>query len=262
MTEPATRPSLRNRMYAGEHLVGPFIALPGPVPVEICGTAGFDFVCIDCEHAQIGRAELENMIRAADLHRLPAMVRVQDLRSEYIASAIDAGAAGVLVPRVSSASEAREAVAAARTPPKGRRGVGPGRRARYGYDIPAAIGTAATEPLLALQIETREGLAAAAEIAAVEGVDLLFVGPGDLSVSLGLAMPQDAARLDAAIREVATAAAAAGNRTGLFQPDSRRLAHFASEGVQLFILSSDAMMLMQALANAAAAARDSLGRAG
>ena len=111
---------------------------------------------------------------------------------EAIAAALDSGARGVLVPRVSTAAQAAAAVKAARYPPLGERGVGPGRAAGYGYRIPEYLAGANAEIVVAVQVETAEGLANVEAIAATEGVDVVFVGPGDLSVSIDAIGPEQA----------------------------------------------------------------------
>ncbi|WP_180898845.1 HpcH/HpaI aldolase family protein [Martelella soudanensis] len=238
----------RQTCIAFDRVVGTFAAIPHPVAVEITAAAGPDFICIDCEHAQIGRERVEEMIRAADLHRVPAMVRVPGHAPEAIASALDAGAAGVLVPRVSSADEARAAVAATRFPPAGRRGVGPGRAAGYGYRISELLKSANDTIVLAIQIETAEGLADIGEIAAVEGVDVIFIGPGDLSVSIDAMGPENADRLDAAIRRITDAARAAGKTVGIFRPDGADIGKWSAAGISFYLIASDAMVLSAGVA--------------
>jgi len=174
----------RGRCTGGEVTIGTFAAIPHPVAIEVTAASGVDFICIDWEHAQIGRERIEDLVRAADVHGVPAMVRVPGHEPESIAAVLDAGAAGVLVPRVSTAEQARAAVQATRYPPVGARGVGPGRAAAYGYRIPDYLASANENLLLAIQVETAEGLANIDAIAAVDGVDVIFIGPGDLSVSI------------------------------------------------------------------------------
>ena len=125
----------RQKCLAKAKLIGTFAAIPHPVAVEVTARSGLDFLCIDWEHAQIARDTIENMVRASDVHHVPAMVRVPGHGQEAIAAALDSGAQGVLVPRVSTAAQALAAVKAARYPPLGERGVGPGRAAGYGYRI-------------------------------------------------------------------------------------------------------------------------------
>ena len=116
----------RKRCMGRARLIGTFAAIPHPVAVEVTAQSGLDFVCIDWEHAQIPRDAIENLVRAADVHRVPAIVRVPGHGPEAIAAALDSGALGVLVPRVSTAAQAALAVKAARYPPGASAVSGPG----------------------------------------------------------------------------------------------------------------------------------------
>ncbi|MDE1995987.1 MAG: 4-hydroxy-2-oxovalerate aldolase, partial [Rhizobiaceae bacterium] len=220
-------------------LIGTFCAIPHPVAIEVTAAAGVDFLCIDWEHSQIGRERIEDLVRAADVHRVPAMVRVPGHAPESIAAVLDAGAAGVLVPRVSTAAQARAAVLATRYPPVGERGVGPGRAASYGYRIPDYLAKANAELVLAVQVETAEGLANIAEIAAVEGVDVIFIGPGDLSVSIDAMGPAGKDRLNAAIEIITKAALAAGRAVGIFRPSPDDVGTWSAAGISFYLLASD-----------------------
>ncbi len=165
-------------------MVGTFAAIPHPVAIEVTAQAGVDFICIDWEHgADRARPDRESGAR----RRMSAACRpwcaCRATRQEAIAAALDSRRAGVLVPRVSTAEQAAAAVKATRYPPLGERGVGPGRAAGYGYRISEYLAAANEESLLAVQVETAEGLANVDAIAATDGVDVVFVGPGDLSVS-------------------------------------------------------------------------------
>ncbi|GES47776.1 4-hydroxy-2-oxovalerate aldolase [Rhizobium sp. NBRC 114257] len=236
-------------------LIGTFAAIPHPVAIEVTAASGIDFLCIDWEHSQISRERIEDLIRAADVHRVPAMVRVPGHTAEDIATVLDAGAAGVLVPRVSTAEQARAAVKATRYPPLGARGVGPGRAAAYGYRIPDYLAKANEELLLAIQVETAEGLANIAEIVAVDGVDLIFIGPGDLSVSIDAMGPTGKDRLDAAIRTITETTLAAGRAVGIFRPSPDDIGAWFEAGISFFILASDTMFLGASLAAAVDAAK-------
>ncbi|WP_145632791.1 HpcH/HpaI aldolase family protein [Rhizobium sp. ERR 1071] len=236
-------------------LIGTFAAIPHPVAIEVTAASGIDFLCIDWEHSQISRERIEDLIRAADVHRVPAMVRVPGHTAEDIATVLDAGAAGVLVPRVSTAEQARAAVKATRYPPLGARGVGPGRAAAYGYRIPDYLAKANEELLLAIQVETAEGLANIAEIVAVDGVDLIFIGPGDLSVSIDAMGPTGKDRLDAAIRTITETTLAAGRAVGIFRPSPDDIGAWFEAGISFFILASDTMFLGASLAAGVDAAK-------
>ena len=113
----------RQKCIGKTSLVGSFAAIPHPVAIEVMALSGLDFLCIDWEHAQISRDMIETMVRAADVHRVPAMVRVTGHAPEAIQAALDSGAQGVLVPRVSTAAQAAMAVKASRYPPQDRKSV-------------------------------------------------------------------------------------------------------------------------------------------
>jgi 4-hydroxy-2-oxoheptanedioate aldolase len=247
--------NFRQKCIGFERVVGTFAAIPHPVAVEVTAGAGLDFLCIDWEHSQISRERIEDLIRASDLHKVPAMVRVPGHSPEWIAAVLDAGAAGVLVPRVSTAAQAKAAVMATRYPPVGERGVGPGRASAYGYRIPDYLKSANETLVLSIQVETAEGLANIDEIVAVKGVDVIFIGPGDLSVSIDAMGPAGAEKLNAAITRIATAARAAGKAVGIFRPSADDVGKWSGAGISFFMLASDTMFLGASLAAGAAAAR-------
>lgn len=235
--------SFRSNVMAGKPVVGPFATIPHPTVLEICGQATPDFLCIDGEHAPIDRERLENLVRVCDLAGTTAFVRVPGHAPEAIAAVLDSGAGAVLVPRVESAKQAQDIVSATRYPPIGRRGVGPGRAARYGYDNGAHLLAANDTILLCVQVETEEGLANVDAIAATEGVDLIFVGPFDLATSIGAMGPQGVSKLDAAIERIAVAAKAAGKPAGIFRPTTADIKRWSASGYTLFVVGSDALCL-------------------
>ncbi|AZO04978.1 MULTISPECIES: HpcH/HpaI aldolase/citrate lyase family protein [unclassified Mesorhizobium] len=248
----------RQKCISRTNLVGPFAAIPHPVAVEVMASSGLDFLCIDWEHAQISRETIEAMVRAADVHRVPAMVRVPGHAPEAIQAALDSGAQGVLVPRVSTAEQAAMAVKASRYPPLGERGVGPGRAAGYGYRIPEYLAAANERIVVAVQVETAEGLANIEAIAAVDGVDLIFVGPGDLSVSIDAIGPAGADKLNAAIKSIIGATLAHGRAAGIFCASPQNVGRWGALGASFFVLASDTMFLGAGAAANFAAARDEL----
>ncbi len=250
--------NFRRDCLDGKKVVGTFAAIPHPVAAEVICGSGIDFLCLDWEHAQMSRETIEALVRAADVRETPTVVRVPGHAPESVAAALDSGARGVLVPRVSTAAQAFEAVEAARFPPLGKRGVGPGRAAGYGYSIPDYLERANAEVVVAVQIETAEGLAHAAEIAAVDGVDIVFVGPGDLSVSIGALGPDGTERLGRAIEAILAAARAGGKVAGIFCATPADVGRWAAKGATFFILASDTMFLGVGAADGVKAARAAL----
>lgn len=237
---------LRQRIMAahrGEGTVqrGPFLAVPSPMVVEIACGSKPDFVCIDMEHGPISPETGEAMVRAAAVQHVAALVRVPGVDAAAIGQALDWGAAGVLVPRVDSAQDAARVVDAARYPPEGMRGAGPGRASGYGRDISGALARAAHETVVAVQVETVAGLDAVAEIAAVPGVDLVFIGPGDLGIGLAAAgRPEPLAE---AIETILNACAAADRPAAIFAMNSQGLAPYVGR-IALAITGSDALALI------------------
>ncbi|TPI77270.1 aldolase/citrate lyase family protein [Mesorhizobium sp. B2-8-9] len=248
----------RQKCIGKTNLVGSFAAIPHPVAVEVMALSGLDFLCIDWEHAQISRDMIEAMVRAADVHRVPAMVRVPGHAPEAIQAALDSGAQGVLVPRVSTAEQAAIAVKASRYPPQGARGVGPGRAAGYGYRIPEYLASANNRTIVAVQVETSEGLVNIEAIAAVDGVDVVFVGPGDLSVSIDAVGPAGADKLSEAIGTIIRVTIAHGRTAGIFCASPQTVSRWAAIGASFFVLASDTMFLGAGAAANGTAARAEL----
>ena len=234
-------------------VVGCFVTIPHPASVEACAVEGIDFVCLDAEHGTIGREAMENMLRAADCRQMPTLVRVPDAKSSWIGWALDAGAQGIVVPRVETVADARSVVDAAYYSPRGQRGVGPGRASSYGTNLRAAVSDAHERTSVVVQIETFEGVTNAADIVRVPGIDAVFIGPIDLSQSL-LSVPEaDRPSLDEAIAAVQKACSAAGCTMGIFRVDYSDRKKWSD--FPLLIVGTD-VMFMQGGIRAAQAAQD------
>lgn len=233
--------NLPRRMEAGP-LVGTFVGLSSPSAVEILGWSGFEVLCLDAEHSAFGVTDLQELIRAADVTGTPALVRVPELGQD-LGRVLDWGAAGVVVPRIETADQAREAVSRARYPAVGARGAGPGRATKYGASMGDYLGSANDNVLLVLQVETAAGVANVHEIAAVDGIDVIFVGPGDLAVSLGTSPGSD--QHAAAISTILSAAASRGVATGIFCSTPAQVEQYAADGVRLFLIGADVVFLAQ-----------------
>jgi len=176
------------RLAAGECLYGCFVRYPDPGLVELVALQGFDFLILDGEHGTMEPRDCENMVRGTDVRGVPAVVRVPANEAPVILRFMDTGAAGVQIPLVSSADDAERAVRAVKYGPRGTRGLTGVRAAAYGQrgTLAEYVRRANDETLVVVQIETRAALEQVAEIAAVDGVDVVFVGPTDLSHSLGV----------------------------------------------------------------------------
>ena len=223
--------------------LGTWIKLDTTESVEIMADAGFDFVVIDLEHAPLGIDTTARMISLARAAGVLPLVRVPGHDAATIGRVLDAGAGGILVPHVDSADEARRVVSAMRFPPLGERGAGGTSRAgRWGLLPRAEYVRVGNEDVLCIpQLESEAAFHAAADILAVEGVDAVFLGAGDLSLSLGV-RPADP-RVQELLAAGRAAAAAAGKPCGAAAATAEAAVRAAGLGHQFVVVGNDATML-------------------
>jgi 4-hydroxy-2-oxoheptanedioate aldolase len=208
--------TLKARLKAGKKSLGCWLGMGSAVTAEIAGLAGYDWVMIDQEHGlgEIGSAIAQMQTLAA--FPTTSLLRVPIFDVAYIKRALDAGAEGIMVPMVETAEHARDVVAACRYPPRGIRGAATSsvRAANYGLAEAEYVRTAEDNLLILVQIETLKGIENIDEIAAVEGVDILFVGPSDISTAMGHATQRDHPEVKAMLKRVETEIKAAGKWMG------------------------------------------------
>ena len=176
---------LRRTWEEGRAGLGGWCVLPGSVSAEVMARSGFDYVCVDCQHGLIGYDAMVPMLQAIALGGSTPFVRVPWNRPEEIMKALDAGAKGVIVPMVNSREEARAAVAACRYPPAGIRSWGPVRAAMGVSDF--GPDSANADVICVVMVETVEAMDDLEEIVSTPGVDVVYVGPNDLSLTHGMA---------------------------------------------------------------------------
>jgi 4-hydroxy-2-oxoheptanedioate aldolase len=229
-----------------------FCELPCPETLEIAGIAGWDFAVIDCEHAPIGASMLPAMVRAATAAGLPAIVRVPSNDPAHIQHALDCGAAGVQIPQIASVEAARAAVASARFHPAGRRGLNPFVRAADFSATPVRefLARSNDSTTLVLQIESAAGIAAADEILEVPGIDVLFIGPYDLSQSLGIPGDTSHQRVFEAGARLVDSAARKGVAVGVFTNSEPERRKWQAAGVRYLCFSVDTVLLLKAMKEA------------
>jgi 4-hydroxy-2-oxoheptanedioate aldolase len=241
---PSPERTLRARVLAGETLFGLFLDLGSPFSAEICARAGYDWLVVDLEHGAGTEAGLVGLLQSVEIGGSTAVVRPQSGERLRIGRALDLGAAGIVIPRLESAAEAREAVSFLRYPPAGVRGVALRTRgAGMGTVAHGEVGQIDERILGIVQIESVGALREADEIAAIDGVDVLFVGPADLSHSLGVpGRFDDPGYLDA-IGRVARAAEDAGKAAGILLRDASVLARHRDLGFRFIGLGSDSAFI-------------------
>ncbi len=235
---------MRERVRGGETLLGGFLTWPTAGIVELAAIAGLDFLVLDMEHGFFSIESIEAMAVAADAARIPAIVRVPSCGAAETGRCLDAGAAGLLFPRGDGAAAIHDAIAAARYPPEGRRGLGGVRANRYGtvsYDRYVAEANASN--LLAAQIETPGALADLDAISREDGLDVLFVGPNDLSQALGIPGRFDDPRYEEALRRVALAAKKAGRTAGIMAGRRDQVPKLLEAGFRFLTVSDRALLL-------------------
>ena len=231
---------LHDRLRAGETLYGSFVGLGSPAATELIARAGFDWLIIDLEHGAGTESELLAQLHATGATRTAALVRPQSGERLRIGRALDLGAHGIMVPRVDLPEQAREAVSFMRYPPDGVRGLalstrGAGLGELRHDDVRGINGRI----LGVIQVESPSAVEHAAEIAAIDGVDVLFVGPTDLSHSLGVPGRFDDPRYLDALRAVTAATDAAGKAAGILLYDTAVLARHRELGFRFIGLGAD-----------------------
>ena len=238
---------LRKTLFSGKQALGVWLQSGEPTFAEIAALAGLDFFIVDLEHGPGDVRTVMEMMRAASGTEATGIIRVPSSEPIFIRRMLDAGAGGILVPMVESAAEAQRIVDACRFPPRGRRGMASDivRGADYGMDSDYLL-NAHTGILVAVQIETKAGAANAAQIAGVEGVDLIFVGPNDLSGSLGCVGETGHPEVEKTIRDVCSAVRAAGKHLGTVPFGGRTWAQTLDEGFDMVATGSDIFWFREA----------------
>jgi 4-hydroxy-2-oxoheptanedioate aldolase len=232
---------LRTRIHAGETLIGVFSDLASPLAVELCGQAGFDWAVLDLEHGAATEADLLGLLYAAGVTSMTALVRPPSAERLRIGRALDLGAAGIMLPQLQSAAEVREAVRYLRYPPVGQRGVALRTR---GADMGALshgdVSRVVNERVVGIvQVEAAGAVADADEIAALPEVDVLFVGPADLSHNLGVPGQFDHPTYLGALDAVVTACRAHSKAAGILIYDAAALPRHVELGFQFIGLGSE-----------------------
>ncbi|MDT3330460.1 HpcH/HpaI aldolase/citrate lyase family protein [Microbacterium sp. KSW-18] len=244
---------------ADRPLAGIWVCSGSPLVAEICAGAGLDWLLIDMEHSPNGLESVLAQLQAVAAAAVTAVVRVPIGDVVTIKQVLDLGAQNILVPMVDTAAQAAELVAAVRYPPRGRRGVGSAlaRSARWNR-VEDYLADADRHVSLFVQVETVEGVRNAAEIAAVDGIDGVFVGPSDLAASMGLLGAQTHPDVVAAVLDAFAAVRASGKPVGVnaFDPDAAQ--RYLDEGASFVLVGADVTLL--ARGSEALAAR--WGRAG
>ena len=231
---------LKAKLDRGDVVLGPFVNLASGATIEIAALAGFDFVILDTEHGPLDIPSAEDLCRVAAGAGISPIVRVRKNDPPQVLRALDIGADGVQVPQICNRSDAERLVQAAKYSPLGMRGVSPyTRAARYFADGPAIFDRLNQEQMVLIHVEGVEGLENLGEILSVGGLDVVFLGPYDLSQSLGIPGQVTDPRVVDRMKEAARDIKAAGLTVGTFADTPEAAKRWIDAGVQYIALSVD-----------------------
>jgi len=239
---------MRNRvkemLREGKATIGAWVTIGHPDVSEIMAHRGFDWLVFDTEHAPLSVGTVQNLIQATGGSDIAPIVRVAWNDMVLIKLALDIGSFGLVIPWVNNREEAIRAVRATRYPPSGNRGVGPRRAASYGARLIEYMGEADRELVVVCQIETEEAIRNLEEILSVDGIDVLFVGPADLSTSLGHRGDWHHPDVEKAISRVLEASKKANAAAGIYAMSIDDAKRYVAEGFRFVALGSDTGLLI------------------
>ena len=239
--------SLRERLRAGELLAGTWIKTAHPHVAEVLAFSTLDVVVLDAEHAPFDRASLDLCILAARAGGMPVLVRPTSSDDAQILSALDCGADGVIAPHIRGVEDAQALVRACQYLPGGRGFAGSTRAAGYTTLGMGKHRAAARGVIVIAQIEDAEAVDAIEEIAAVDGIDALFIGRADLTISYGVESPDDPMVISA-VERICAAGKVAGRTVGMFLGRVADVPEWRAKGASLFVLQSDQEFLLKGAA--------------
>ncbi|PKO14436.1 MAG: aldolase [Chloroflexi bacterium HGW-Chloroflexi-10] len=239
--------TLRARLKAKQPVVGTMIQeVSSPFIVHAFSNAGFDFVYVDLEHGRFGQETAADLIQTIRLTNMVPLVRASDLQYHLIARMLDAGAQGVMVPRIETREQAEAAAQICRYAPQGRRGIAVARGHNdYKRQSPLEFSEEANrENLVIIQIESKSAVENIETILSAPGIDVALIGPGDLSLSLGIPMKMDHPLMVEAVEKVVKACEKRGIYVGLHVGDLKAIRDWSQRGIHLLSGSSDLDILL------------------
>ena len=234
--------NFRSRLKNGDVLIGTLITIPVPEVTEIIIEVGFDWLFIDTEHAPFNAKDALKILQTAGGRR-PGIVRIPANDEVWIKKALDIGADGIIAPQVNSAAEAEQIVRLCKYPPQGARSVGIGRAHKYGLGFKDYVTKANDEVAVILQAENINALKNISEIVRVPGIDAIFIGPYDLSASMGKMGQVADPDVRKAIASMADCCKDAGLHVGIFVDTAETAAAYIREGFTLIAIGTDGLYM-------------------
>ena len=238
---------VKSTLRMGGTVTGPIINEARTVStVKMMALAGHDFLFIDMEHAMFNWETVHNLVQMALVTDICPLVRVTDLQYALVARALDTGALGVIIPRVENREQVEQAVSFAKYPPLGRRGAGgEGRNAYERLNAREAVETSNAESMVVVQVESKAGLAEIDDIARVPGLDVICVGPQDMSISLEVHGDFSAPVFVDAIEQIVAAASKHGVAVGMVEREAANLERWHQRGCRFLVCNTESNMIYQ-----------------
>jgi len=253
--------TIKQRLQRGEIVNGTFLSFGNAITTEIVANAGFDWLMIDLEHGMGSEADVLRQLQCINAEKVSSVIRVESYQRQRINRVLDFGAQGIMCPRIENAAEVEQVVQAMRYPPEGRRGVARLIRAsEYGSNFNEYRTRIAEDLLCVIQIETLQALENISQIAAVPGVDVLFIGPSDLSMALGIFGELQHPLFSETVERIIQAAREAGKHVGILLSDPLDQKKYYEKGIRFFAYGTDAYFLNQGARQAAMSLRELNGR--
>jgi len=238
--------NIKKRIYNGETLIGCWLNLGSTLTSEIVGTAGFDWALVDIEHGAGSEGQVLGQLQALEHTSAAAIVRVESYQRQRFHRVLDLGAEGIMCPRIYTLTDAEQAVKAIRYQPEGVRGVAKMiRAARFGADFDRYYANHKKNLVCIVQIETAEILDSLDSVAATDGVDVLFVGPTDLSIALGVYGKPDHPKFVEAIKATADAATKQGKAAGILLKNPADFKKYYDFGYRFIACGSDGAFVQE-----------------
>lgn len=253
----------RDLICSNQKLMGTFIGTPHPVMTEFVGHMGFDFLCIDAEHNAMHLETVQKMLQSLQGTPTYGMVRVPTLSYEYVTGALDIGADALLIPQIRTMDDINRLREYSQYPPVGRRGCGPSRLWDYGDSIGqlASGGDMNSTTNIVVQLETVQAVENLDEIVKTDFVDMFFIGPGDLSMDMGIFAQFSNPRLVDTIMMIREKTAAAGKRLGVFAGSFEAAQSWCEKGFDMCIINSELALMSSAIAGGMKQLRAAIGGA-
>ena len=250
------RRTLRSRLKNGDIIFGLFYKMNSPVATELIGLAGFDFIVIDGEHSPMGYESMENMVRCSENVGLETVIRVPCASEEHIFHALDSGASGVQIPNMTSVKEFEDSVKSAKYYPEGCRGLSKQTRAcKYGLWNTETDGNytqvANENSLVVVHIENKEMAVEAGKICEIPQIDVLFIGPADMSQSMGVPGKTDNPRVVETAMRVIQTANEYGKVAGINVTNEAEMKQYIEAGARYIMYNSDTAAFIKGLKSTA-----------